>query len=101
MIVPLLVLLAIWVFLRADFIPTKLKGLIFAVLGFGLACAIGVRSPEKMYFAAFAACVGTAGIYCFFEGLKREIIRGVADAREVIDEAVKRAGDTEDADGPK
>ena len=66
-------------FARAKTIPLMVRGLVFAVMGFGLAGLLGI-----WYLRLFGIIVGSCGVYFFFQGFKAEIISTIK--REASDD---------------
>ncbi len=77
LVIPVVVVLLLWLFLRADFIPGMLKGLVLAVFGFYVAY---ISSREHLLFALGGLLLGAGGTYVFFRSFKDEI---VADIKEI------------------
>jgi hypothetical protein len=83
--IPVVLIVGIWWLSRNKMMPRKLKGLIFAVLGFGLAYAARNDTGDGPYVCAVGVIVGAAGVYFFFEGLKNEIISALREPEEMIE----------------
>jgi hypothetical protein len=77
-IIPAAVLMiGTWCLSRNRFMPTKLKGLIFAVFGFGIAYLFREDQGEGPFLRPVGVLMGIVGIYFFFEGLKKEIVSAI------------------------
>ncbi len=76
-VIPVAIIIGIWWLSRNPIMTTKLKGLIFAALGFGLAYLFRNDQGEGAFMCLAGIVVGVAGVYFFFDGLKKEIIAGI------------------------
>jgi nitrogen fixation-related uncharacterized protein len=77
LIIPVILVVGIiWLSLK-PIMPTKLKGLIYAVLGFGCAYLFRNDQGEGPFMRPVGIIVGATGVYFFFDGLKNEIISAI------------------------
>ena len=71
----------LWWLSRNRIMPIKMKGLIFAVLGFALAYLFRNDSGEGPFMRPVGFIVGIVGVYFYFEGLKNEIVSSICSKK--------------------